>query len=299
MSRISRLPLKALHYFEAVCRRRHIGKASEELGVSYGAVGRHIRNLEAHFDAKLFTRENGQLQMTAAGARLFEAVREGLDCIERGAQHLNPEKLAGKLSIGCTPTIGSTWAARRICTFAETYPQIEIHVSNIEPAQTSIPHHLEIALCYGKPAATGRALHELYTPQIYPLCSASYAHRHQQAIHNRSFQGMTLLHDRQNSWRRWFELAKKPYPEDARHIHFESTLIALNAARLGFGAVLCNMLEIEEYVRDGALTQISSKGMPEAHRYYLISDKPEEQSLRARLFEEWMVRSMPQQDGRD
>lgn len=296
MPRISQLPLKALHYFEAVCRHRHIGKASEELGVSYGAVGRHIRNLEAHFEAKLFTRENGQLEMTAAGARLSEAVREGLDCIERGAQHLNPEKLAGKLSIACTPTTGSTWAARRICAFSQAYPQIEIHVSNIEPAQSSIPHHIDIAICYGKPAASGRVVHELYTPRIYPFCSPSYAHEHWQPVRNLSFHGMTLLHDRQNSWRRWFEAARKPYPEDAHHIHFESTLVALNAARLGFGAALCNSLEVEEHMRDGALTQISSEGMPEAQCYYLLADTPQKQPLRARLFEDWIVRSMPRQN---
>jgi LysR family glycine cleavage system transcriptional activator len=99
---------------------------------------------------------------------------------------------------------------------------------------------------------------------------------------------MVLLHDRQNNWSDWFHAMQTSEPLKARHIRFFSTNLALSAARMGFGAALCNQYEVQDDLRQGRLVRLLKKSVPETADYYLLTNQPEYQSLRARLFEDWV-----------
>ncbi|GAG45085.1 unnamed protein product, partial [marine sediment metagenome] len=60
------------------------------------------------------------------------------------------------------------------------------------------------------------------------------------------------------------------------------------AARQGYGVALGNPFEVQEDLRQGRLVRLLERTVPESHNYYLLTDQPERQSLRARLFEEWI-----------
>src|SRR5262245_21500458 len=77
-------PLHAIRAFEAVARHLSMTRAAEELGVTPGAVSRHIRALEEHLQKALFLRQPGGLILTSAGEALAQATREGLDRIADG-----------------------------------------------------------------------------------------------------------------------------------------------------------------------------------------------------------------------
>ena len=98
------LPLSGLRAFESAGRHLHLGRAGEELGVTHGAISHQVRALEAQLGVKLFIRANSRLQLTDAGQRLLMAVGEGFEKILEGAQHLDPDSLAGSLIIACTQT---------------------------------------------------------------------------------------------------------------------------------------------------------------------------------------------------
>ena len=52
-----RLPsLRALYIFESAARHCNLVRAAAELGVTQGALSRHIRTLEDHIGVRLFTR---------------------------------------------------------------------------------------------------------------------------------------------------------------------------------------------------------------------------------------------------
>ena len=102
------LPLSALRAFESAGRHLHLGRAGSELGVTHGAISHQVRALEDKLGLKLFTRANNRLQLTSAGEHLLSSVRDGFDRIVDGALHLNPDSIAGELTIGCTHTSGSS-----------------------------------------------------------------------------------------------------------------------------------------------------------------------------------------------
>ena len=92
-------PLHAIRAFEAAARHRSMTRAAEELGVTPGAVSRHVRALEEHLQKALFLRGATGLTPTSAGEALALATRDGLDRIADGASGVRLQRLR-RLSIG-------------------------------------------------------------------------------------------------------------------------------------------------------------------------------------------------------
>ncbi len=282
------LPLSALRAFESAGRHQHLGRAGEDLGVTHGAISHQIRVLEERLGVQLFVRANNRMKLTNAGERLLSAVREGFDRIVDGALHLNPDSLTGTLVIGCTQTTGASWAVRHISEFQVHYPQIEIHVVEVQPQQKDIPGDVDVAICYGKPATGSRRLEQLASPPVYPVCSPRILHGKPAITRPEHLTRLPLLHDSQNSWSGWFTAMDVPAPENLRQIHFYSTNLSLTAARQGYGVALGNPFEVQEDLRQGRLVRLLERTVPESHDYYILTNQPERQSLRARLFEQWI-----------
>ena len=265
-----------------------MGRAGEELGVTHGAISHQVRALESRLGTQLFIRANNRLQLTDSGRRLLNAVSEGFERILDGTQHLDPDSLSGSLVIGCTQTAGASWIARNVSDFHLQYPQIDINIVEIKPQQEEIPGDIDIAICYGRPEASGRRVELLTLAQIFPVCSPRILHDNLPVNLPEHLTHYSLLFDSQNSWVRWFSAMDVVVANDVRQIRFFSTNLALNAARCECGIALCNRLEVQEDLREGRLIQLLDRTIPESHGYYVLADHADRQSLRARLFEEWL-----------
>lgn len=282
------LPLSALRAFESAGRHLHLGRAGSELGVTHGAISHQVRALEEKLGLKLFTRANNRLQLTSAGEHLLNSVRDGFDRIVDGALHLNPDSIAGELIIGCTHTSGSSWAVKHIMQFQGNYPQMEIRVVEVRPQQQDIPSEIDIAICYGKPNVGNRRLEDLISPSVFPVCSPALLFGRETIENPEQLTRLPLLQDDQNSWPRWFSAMDVEVPDSIRQTHFFSTALSLTAARNGFGVALCNPLEVQDDLREGRLVKVLEDSIPESHKYYLLCNFDEGQTLRAQLFEEWI-----------
>ena len=274
------LPLSALRAFESAGRHLHMGRAGEDLGVTHGAISHQVRALEQQLGLSLFIRANNRLQLTSAGERLLGSVRDGFDRIVDGALHLDLDNLTGRLVIGCTESTGASWAIKHIGEFQVQYPQIDIHVVEVQPQQKSIPREVDVAICYGKPAAGGRQLVELMAPSVFPVCSPRILHGIPAITRPGQLGRLTLLHDSLNDWSRWFAAMDVPVPENVKQIHFFSTNLSLVAARQGFGVALCNLFEIQEDLREARLVKLLKKAVAESSSYYLLTNRPEHRSHR-------------------
>ena len=288
------LPLAALRAFECVGRHPHLGRAGEELGVTYSAVSHQIRNLELALGTKLFDRTQNRLRLTPAGRQLHQAVAAGFETILSGTRNVNADEFTGPLVIGCTQTIGACWALKRVCEFQSLYPNIEIAIKEIAPKQQRIPTEIDIAICYGSPDAQRRKVQPLLSPSLYPVCSPGLANSHGQISTPAALSAFRLLDDGQNSWRRWFDATGEEYPATTDTLHVGNTYLALSAAREGLGVALCNTLETEADFEKGALVRIINAPVPEAEDYYLAKRITRVQSPRVELFEHWLTSILKQ-----
>jgi LysR family glycine cleavage system transcriptional activator len=284
--------LSALRAFESAGRHLHLGRAGSELGVTHGAISHQVRALEEKLGLKLFIRANNRLQLTSAGEHLLNSVRDGFDRIVDGALHLNPDSIAGELIIGCTHTSGSSWAVKHIMQFQANYPQMDIRVVEVRPQQQEIPSEIDIAICYGKPNVGNRRLEDLISPSVFPVCSPTLLFGRESIENPEQLTRLPLLQDDQNTWPRWFSAMDVEVPDSIRQTHFFSTALSLTAARNGFGVALCNSLEVQDDLREGRLVKVLEDSIPESHKYYLLCNFDEGQTLRAQLFEEWINKLM-------
>ncbi len=282
------LPLSALRAFESVGHRLHMGKAGEDLGVTQGAISHHIRSLEKELGIKLFIRANNRLQLTASGDQLLKAVTEGFNRILDSAQQLDSDSLSGRLVVGCTQTAGANWVAAIISEFHQNYPLIDIHTVEVKPQQKDIPREIDIAICYGKPIENDKVVEELTSLDIFPVCSPRLIHDKNTITQPENLTNYPLLHEGLKNWPRWFSTMNIPISVNTKNIHFFSTNLTLSAARDGYGIALCNRLEVQQDIHEGRLIKLLDKTIPELDSYYLLLDKPEKKSLRAKLFEEWI-----------
>src|SRR5687768_10549538 len=96
-----RLPLNALRAFETAARLRSMSAAAVELGVTHGAISRHIRGLEAEFGLPLLHRLSKSVEPTPAGAHLAASLGEAFELMHLGVSRLAP----APLTLSCSATI--------------------------------------------------------------------------------------------------------------------------------------------------------------------------------------------------
>ncbi len=95
------------HTFLEVCRQGSFTKAAEALRITQPAVSQHIRQLETHYRAKLFSQRGRRLQLTDAG----ETLRRALLALSNNEREIEREVAASAeapapLRFGVTLTVG-------------------------------------------------------------------------------------------------------------------------------------------------------------------------------------------------
>jgi LysR family glycine cleavage system transcriptional activator len=284
------LPLSALRAFESASRCLHLGQAGEALGVTHGAISHQIKSLEAHLNTRLFTRENNRLALTSDGVRLFAAVQQGFDAIVDGMLHIDPENIAGVLTIGCTASTAENWGVHHVMGFQQQYPDIEIDVVEIKPRQQNISRNIDVAICYGRPTDSSRSIELLSDLPIFPVGNPKLLYDRKRITQPKQLLDFQLLGDNQNNWSDWFSVMKVATTSKLNQTQFFNTALSLNAARSGHGIALGNPFEIYNDLKEGRLVKFINQSIPEASNYFLLRNSPDKESLRANLFCQWIKR---------
>ena len=127
---------RRLQVFHTVARLLSFTKAAETLHMTQPAVTFQVRQLEEHFNTRLFDRTHNRISLTEAGAlvykfadRIFELYAE----MENSVREMTGE-ISGSLTIGASTTIAEYMLPSLLGDFKDKYPDITIHlkVSNTE-----------------------------------------------------------------------------------------------------------------------------------------------------------------------
>lgn len=99
------ITLRQLHYFDALARELHFGRAAEAVAISQPALSQQIREMEAQLGQRLVARGH-EVRLTRAGAMVVEKARAILAAVrdlEESAQRA--AGLSGPLRLGIIPTV--------------------------------------------------------------------------------------------------------------------------------------------------------------------------------------------------
>ncbi|QDH78312.1 LysR family transcriptional regulator [Echinicola soli] len=120
-----------LQVFHTVARRLNFTKAAEELYISQPAVTKHIRQIESHYQVKLFDRQGSKISLTPAGKTLFEHAEQIFTIyrdLEFELNHFTKDH-RGELRIGASTTIAQYVLPPILAAFHEKFHDIRLSLS--------------------------------------------------------------------------------------------------------------------------------------------------------------------------
>ena len=225
-------PLHAVRAFEAAARHLSVTRAAEELGVTPGAVSRHIRALEERIEKPLFLRRPTGLVLTTAGEVLAEATRDGLDRIADAASGVRLRRLR-RLSIGVYGFFASRLLLPLWPDLRSTHPDLEIDLHTSLNPLDLLPGRYDAAIVVSDTAPrAGLVTLPLVPIATVPVCAPRWLKRGPA-----DFAAVPLLHarPRPDDWRRWLDHAGLGSVPVQGGSSFESIGLAIDAAAAGLG----------------------------------------------------------------
>jgi len=127
---------RRLQVFHAVARHLSFTRAAEALHMTQPAVTFQVRQLEEHFNTRLFDRGHNRIALTDAGRRGFDHAERILELhaqMESEVRALTGE-VSGVLLVGASTTIAEYVLPTLLGEFARRYPavRLSLRVSNTE-----------------------------------------------------------------------------------------------------------------------------------------------------------------------
>jgi LysR family hydrogen peroxide-inducible transcriptional activator len=125
-----------LRYFCAVARAGSFTKAATQEGVTQPSLSQQIMRLERALGSKLFDRLGRGVKLTECGRALLPQAEEILRRINTARSSMDTLRfgVAGRLAVGCIPTITPYFLAPNLGEFARLYPEVELRlIEDITP----------------------------------------------------------------------------------------------------------------------------------------------------------------------
>lgn len=127
---------RRLQVFHTVARLLSFTKAAETLHMTQPAVTFQVRQLEEHFNTRLFDRTHNRISLTEAGKRVYEyadRIFELYSEMENSVREMTGE-ISGVLIMGASTTIAEYMLPALLGDFKHKYPEVNVHlkVSNTD-----------------------------------------------------------------------------------------------------------------------------------------------------------------------
>lgn len=284
-------PIKALVVFDATMKHNSFTLAAEELHVTPGAVGQQIHKLEEWLGLTLFTRMVRQIQPTAEAMHYWAAVQPALARIQQASERMRLSQ-AHEVWLSMPPTLAAKWFAPRMANFLALRPDISLHLGATTAVSDFERERVDLAIRYfdGEDASLDSTL--LLRDEVRLYCSPAYVKKLRLKTPDDLVRA-TLLHTTlQPHWRTWLQRFSQLHDtqiEAIPSLHFDQSLLAIETARYGQGAVLSSPILTEAELRDGSLCEPFEHRLPTAKGYYVVHHKGAVLRPAALALKQWLL----------
>jgi DNA-binding transcriptional LysR family regulator len=130
------MDLEALRSFYHVARERSFSRAAKNLHISQPAMSVRIKTLETELGERLFDRARKGVQLTEAGAVLYESAEKIFTDVEGALTRLKELKNAGSghVHLGCSDTVSLYLLPPVLKKWRKKFPNSEITIRNAHTA---------------------------------------------------------------------------------------------------------------------------------------------------------------------
>ncbi|MBY0341780.1 MAG: LysR family transcriptional regulator [Rhodocyclaceae bacterium] len=170
---------RRLQVFHAVAKQMSFTRAAEVLFMTQPAVTFQIKQLEEHFNTRLFDRGHGRISLTPAGELVLEYAERILGLA--GEMDLRVAEMTGEvrgsLLVGSSMTIAEFMLPRILGEFKSAYPEVRqrLVVANSEAIQQRVSEHmLDIGLIESPPSQNGLDVEVCSEDELQVVCNPAF-----------------------------------------------------------------------------------------------------------------------------
>ena len=257
---------RRLQAFRAVAKHRSFTKAADALCMTQPAVTFQIKQLEDHFNARLFDRAGGRITLTPAGLVALgyaERILDLCDELDAKVRELTGCEV-GPLTIGASTTIAEFLLPRIVGEFKSRHPGIvpQLVVANSEVVQARVAERsLDLGFIEGDSHLPTLVTDVCCDDELQVVCAPSHPLARQKSVALETLPGFPYVIREQGSGTREVidhYLQKAGLSVDSLEIIMEATspeaLKGLVATGLGF--TIMSSAIVEKEVRLGDLVRI-------------------------------------------
>ncbi|MDY0872084.1 LysR substrate-binding domain-containing protein [Dongia rigui] len=294
-----RLPsLNALRVFDVVARHLNFRLAAEELGVTQGAVAQQIRGLEAELGLALFDRGARSLTMTEAALAYIGYIRRAFELVAEGTASLRPEPR--HLTISVTPSFAAKWLIPRLTDFNAAHPAIDLRILATDRLANFQNDAVDLAVRLGRPPFGAGLDAELLVAQIViAVASPALVGKLGRPETGSNLARYPLLHDFHDFWPAFLERAfadktrRGAMPAAPKHVHFNQTALAIDAAIAGQGLALASRFLVDADIKAGRLVQVLGAELHVGVDYYTITPRKPRHPDSVAALRHWLKANVP------
>lgn len=263
-------PLNAVRAFEVASRHLSFSRAAEELGVTQGAISKHIIALEDFVGAQVFQRSPTGLSLTQEGYTLMEALRPAFAMMTDAFGHYNRKPpRSNKCRIATLASFAGQFLVPALPEFQAAHPDIEIEFITSTRLVDLTREEADLGVRYGLGQYEGLVSTRLVKGTLAPVCSPACFKSHG-SDPVRTITNMRRIQSAgYNEWREWSALHDIALTDLPPAWVIEDFLVAIKAATLGQGVALLPRVLVQDELASGALVEFSPTRLEVEHTYHL------------------------------
>jgi len=281
--------------FESAARLASFTAAARELGSTQPAVSQRVVQLEEALGAPLFERGHRGVTLTEDGARLFDAVRRGLDIIRAATSDIRSRHAQRTLTLATDFGFATYWLMPRLPQFKALMPDVDVKIITSQNVPSATGEHADVVIAFGDSQTDWGARHalKLFPERVTPVCSPALVAARGKPHTPADLLALPLLHlepthpERWMSWAAWFDAHGLAAPPAPGRFTFNSYALVAHAAVMGQGVALGWAPLIDELVATGQLVTLCDTPVVTDRGYVLVT--PHEPAAAVRAFSEWLL----------
>lgn len=267
-------PLTALRAFEAAARHMSFKAAADELRLTPTAVSHQIRSLETLCGRSLFRRRPRPIALTDAGARLFPAIRDGLDQFAAAVATIREVRDRRPLRVTTTNAFAGRWLVPRLPLWRAAHPETALEVIGTDAIVDLRAGHADLAIRYARAAPPDLLNEELFRDRFWPVSSPQLLSTWPPVEDAASLDRYPLIHAWWSeadlaapTWARWLAMARGLAPDALASnpppgLHFREELHAIDAVIAGQGIGIFSDILVGAELASGALVKVMDLALP-------------------------------------
>jgi DNA-binding transcriptional LysR family regulator len=244
-------PLNALRVFEVAARTGSYAEAAAQLGVTHGAVSRHIAGLEQWLGQTLFAKDGRRMVATPA-AKIFAAeVGLSFDRLAVAAETAGRPGARRILRVSAPTSFAMRWLIPRLPRYHAEHPGVEVVVTTVSTMVEELRGGVDVSIRRGVAREhlwpNHRVVPVLDDMETLIMSPALFAQR--PIMNPADIEGHTLLatETRAGDWENWLDVAGLQHLADHSRQTFDHFFVTRQAVEdgLGIGIGSLPMLDID------------------------------------------------------